>query len=186
MFAPVAGLEPATSAILRRFSQLSFTGVPYIFISIEAHAGHYPCLRYFNIFAHSDIANLNPSVSSVNIRIPAAHSAFILSHVFPRPYTTTFLPYCYVSGPTRGHCRGRNLPRFFWLYLRVSIPSLSTPSALRSISMPFRLSATYRLSPWLLAPSVISTNDFAYLPGLLAARPSAFAEGVGFEPTSHF
>ena len=49
--------------------------------------------------------------------------------------------------------------------------------------MPFRLSATYRLSPWLLAPSVISTNDFAYLPGLLAARPSAFVEGEGIEPS---
>ena len=34
--------------------------------------------------------------------------------------------------------------------------------------------------------SVISTNDFAYLPGLLAARPSAFAEGEGFEPPKRF
>ena len=99
VFAPVAGLEPATSAILRRFSQLSFTGVPYIFISIEAHAGHYPCLRYFNIFAHSDIANLNPSVSSVNIRIPAAHSAFILSHL---SLGLTLLPSCLIVT-----CRGQ-------------------------------------------------------------------------------
>ena len=51
--------------------------------------------------------------------------------------------------------------------------------------MPFRLSATYRLAPWLLAPSVISTNDFAYLPGLLAARPSAFVVGGGVEPPAH-
>jgi hypothetical protein len=32
---------------------------------------------------------------------------------------------------------------------------------------------------------VISTNDAAYLPGLLAARPSAFVEGGGVEPPAH-
>ena len=84
---PVCGTNPTSDSAL----PTELHGIPYIFIRIEAHAGHYPCLRYFNIFAHSDIANLNPSVRSVNIRIPAAHSAFILSHVFPRPYTTTYL-----------------------------------------------------------------------------------------------
>jgi hypothetical protein len=33
--------------------------------------------------------------------------------------------------------------------------------------------------------SVISTNDVAYLPGLHAARPSAFVEGDGLEPPAH-
>ena len=33
--------------------------------------------------------------------------------------------------------------------------------------------------------SVISTNDVAYLPGLHAARPSAFVEGGGVEPPAH-
>ena len=145
VFAPVAGFEPATSAILRRFSQLSFTGVPYIFIRIEAHAGHYPCLRYFNIFAHSDIANLNPSVRSVNIRIPAAHSAFILSHLSLGLILLPILVSCDLS---RRPFRIRNLPRFFRLYLRVSIPSLSTPSALRSLSMPFRSDGSHGPPPF--------------------------------------
>ena len=100
VFVAVAGLEPAT--VLHYLShtlyQLSYTA-PYIFIRIEAHAGHYPCLRYFNIFAHSDIANLNPSVSSVNIRIPAAHSAFILSHL---SLGLTLLPSCLIVT-----CRGQ-------------------------------------------------------------------------------
>ena len=32
---------------------------------------------------------------------------------------------------------------------------------------------------------MISTNDAAYLPGLHAARPSAFVEGGGVEPPAH-
>ena len=51
--------------------------------------------------------------------------------------------------------------------------------------MPFRLSATYRLAPWLLAPSVISTNDFAYITGIVSTRPSAFVVGGGVEPPAH-
>ena len=52
------------------------------------------------------------------------------------------------------------------------LPSISTPSACRSLSMPFRSG---------LSPSPCSINH-AYLPGLLSARPSAFVEGEGFEP----
>ena len=55
------------------------------------------------------------------------------------------------------------------------LPSLSTPSACRSLSMPFRSG---------LSPSPCSINH-AYLPGLLSARPSAFVEGGGVEPPAH-
>ena len=54
-----------------------------------------------------------------NIRIPAAHSAFILSH---HSLGLTLLPsrliLC-ISGPTRGRCGVRNLPCRLWLYLRI-------------------------------------------------------------------
>ena len=82
--------------------------------------------------------------------------------------------------------RIRNLPRLAWLYSAALFHATSFHSSLiiRSLSMPFRLNATYRLAPWLLAPSVISTNDFAYLPGLHAARPSAFVGKAGLEPTT--
>ena len=59
----------------------------------------------------------------------------------------------------------------------------STPSACRSLSMPFRFDTRTGLRPGCCTSSVISTNAFAYLPGLLAARPSAFVEGEGLEPT---
>ena len=91
-------------------------GIPYIFIKFEAHAGHHPCLRYFNIFAYGDIANLAPSVRSFKIRIPAAHSAFILSHP---SLGLTLLPILVSCGLSRRSLRIRNLPRFFRLYLRI-------------------------------------------------------------------
>lgn len=87
----------------------------------------------------------------LKFRIPAAHSAYILSHTsLGLALLPSRLILC-MSGPTRGRCGVRNLPCRLWLYLRVRIPSLSTPSACRSLSMPFRLCATYRLAPWLLA-----------------------------------
>jgi hypothetical protein len=48
--------------------------------------------------------------------------------------------------------------------------------------MPFRFSTRTGLRPGGCTSSVISTNDVAYLPGLLAARPSALVEGAGIEP----
>ena len=63
------------------------------------------------------------------------------------------------------------------------LPSLSTPSALRSLSMPFQLMALH--DPFgLLATTlaIVYSVYSAYLPGLHAARPSAFVEGEGFEP----
>ncbi len=93
--------------------------------------------------------NSEPSLhlfALLKFRIPAAHSASINLPPSPRSYTTTYHNVAHLVS-----CRIRNLHRFIWLYLRVEIPSLSTPSALMSLSMPFRLCATYRLAPWLLA-----------------------------------
>ena len=67
----------------------------------------------------------------------------------------------------RGHlvaAAGSELTLSHLVVLTDWIPSLSTPSACRSLSMPFRSG---------LSPSPCSINH-AYLPGLLAARPSAF------------
>ena len=62
----------------------------------------------------------------------------------------------------------------------------STPSACRSLSLPFRFDTRTGLRPGCCTSSVISTNDAAYLLGLLAARPSAFAEGERFELPKRF
>ena len=66
------------------------------------------------------------------------------------------------------------------------LPSLSTPSALRSLSLPFQLMALH--DPFgLLATTlaIVYSVYSAYLPGLHAARPSAFVEGGGLEPPAH-
>lgn len=65
----------------RRSVHLSYTAYHLCVVRTQAHAGHHPCLRYFNIFAHGDIANLTPSVSSVCVRLlPSAQFGIILSH----------------------------------------------------------------------------------------------------------
>ena len=114
-----------------------------------------------------------------NIRIPAAHSAFILSHhslgltllpsrliPFPRPYTTTFPPYSLHVGANSWPLRGSELTLSPPAVLTDWVPSLSTPSACRSLSMPFRFDTRTGLRPGCCTSSVISTNAFAYLPGL--------------------
>ena len=108
------------------------------------------------------------------------HRKFCLISAFLRLIRLSFSPtlpsalHYYLSSLvdlSRRSRRIRNLPRFFRLYLRVSIPSLSTPSALRSISMPFRFSTRTGLRPGCCTSSVISTNAFAYLPGLTLHDP---------------
>ena len=83
---------------------------------------------------------------------------------FPRPYTTTYLRVVVVGQLVA--LQIRKLPPFFRLYLRVSLPSLSTPSVSRSLSMPFRL----MLSPCFRSSqprSLAMLHQFlAYLPGL--------------------
>lgn len=118
----------------------------------------------------------------LRFRIPAAHSASILSHT---PLGLTLLPSRLIlclSGPTRGRCGVRNFPLSVWLYLRVEyrlFPLLPLSGLFRC-----RFDSVQRtgLRPGCLHSSVISINAVAYLPGLPAARPSAFVEVVGFEP----
>ena len=157
-------------------------GKPYIFIRSEAHAGHYPCLRYFNIFAHSDIANLAPSVRSVKYPHSCGSFGFHYLPPFPRPYTTTY-PLCRVTYLVGRSGFGNYLVAFGCTYGLNTV--FSTPSACRSLSLPFRFDTRTGLRPGCCTSSVISTNDAAYLPGLHAARPSAFVEGGGVGPPAH-
>ena len=130
-----------------------------------------------------------------NIRIPAAHSAFILSHTsLGLALLPSRLIVC-LSGPTRGRCGVRNFPLSVGLYLRVEyrlFPLLPLSGLFRcrfGLMVHTGSPLYHTLSsdmPWLPISPVISTNDFAYLPGLLAARPSAFAEGERFELPKRF
>ena len=87
------------------------------------------------------------------------------------------------------------LTSFLPVVLTGWIPSLSTPSALRPISMPFQLRALHEPRHLSVGHGVITAT--AYSPPLLPlciqyiqptcrdftlARPSAFVEGEGFEP----
>ena len=82
-------------------SPLHHTAYHICFIWIKAHAGAQPCLRYLVIRSWT-IANLAPSVRSFKIRIPAAHSAFILSHS-SLGLTLLPIPVPVAPCPTREH-----------------------------------------------------------------------------------
>ena len=85
-------------------------------------------------------------VSSVYIRIPAAHSAFIISHI---PLGLTLLPILASSDLSRRSLRIRNLPGRFRLYLRVwyrLFHSIGLSVSFAAVSIRY----TYRLAPWLL------------------------------------
>ena len=140
-------------------------GIPYIFIWIKAHAGHHPCLRYLVIRSWT-IANLSPSVRSVKYPHSCGSFGFHSLPPFPRPYTTTLPPYSLHFGANSWPLRGSELTLSPPAVLTDWVPSLSTPSACRSLSMPFRFDTRTGLRPGCCISSVISTNDFAYLPGL--------------------
>ena len=86
---------------------------------------------------------------------------------------------------SRRSYRIRKLPCRFRLYLRVEY----RPFPLRRLVGLFRCRFDQcNVQACALAActaSVISTNAFAYLPGLHAARPSAFVKGGGVEPPAH-
>ena len=94
---------------------------------------------------------------------------------------------------------GSEITSFLPVVLTGWVPSLSTPSALRSLSLPFQLRVLHEPHHLSVGHGVVTATAYsppilplcnsvysAYLPGLLAARPSAFAEGEGFEPPPMF
>ena len=119
--------------------------------------------RHISSCRDIDTATIDSSVSSINI-----HPLRWLIRLSFSPTLPSALHY-YLSSMvdlSRRSRRIRNLPRFFRLYLRVSIPSLPLRRLLRSISMPFRFDTRTGLRPGCCTSSVISTNDFAYITGI--------------------
>ena len=133
-----------------------------------------------------------------NIRIPAAHSAFILSH---HSLGLTLLPSRLIlcmSVPSALHyylpalffaCRGQLVAAAgFGTYLvasgctyglgTVSFHSFSLSVSFDAVSIRY----TYRLAPWLLYLLSDLNKCFCLLTGIISIRPSAFVEGAGFEP----
>ena len=134
------------------------------------------------------------------LRLCRNHSAFN-SHNFPRTYTTT---YPYVAAPPQpnaltrkaqgfgnylvssGCTHGLDTVSFHSICIEVSFATVSAQSFARA-SPPFggsRCHHRYGLLATHLA--IVYSVYSAYLPGLHSARPSAFAEGEGFEPPCHF
>ena len=158
--------------------QLSYTAY-HIYLSFIQAAGSHTSLRHTTqspsalLDLQSGFRNLIRFVCCLLATIqPTSHCPH-----FPRPYTTTYLSCMLCNSnrnPSRGSCRFGNYlaPP---VVLTDWLPSLSTPSALRSLSLPFRFRQ----------PASPVFNMLAYLPGLHAARPSAFVEGGGLEPPAH-
>ena len=128
-----------------------------------------------------------PNVSFILLRLYRNHSAFN-SHNFPRTCTTTYLfsMLLYFSNhyaPTRGALRfgtylvasgctyGLVTVSFHSFCIEVSFDAVSAQSFARPLA---GLLATHL--------AIVYSIYSAYLPGLHAARPSAFVEGEGFEP----
>jgi hypothetical protein len=124
------------------------------------------------------------------LRLFRNHSAFN-SHNFPRPYTTTYLfsmLLCHSNrhAPTRGALRfgtylvasscthGLVTVSFHSFCIEVSFAAVSAQGFARPLS---GLLATHL--------AIVYSVYSAYLPGLHAARPSAFVEGGGVEPPAH-
>jgi hypothetical protein len=124
------------------------------------------------------------------LRLFRNHSAFN-SHNFPRPYTTTYLfsmLLCHSNrhAPTRGALRfgtylvasscthGLVTVSFHSFCIEVSFAAVSAQGFARPLA---GLLATHL--------AIVYSVYSAYLPGLHAARPSAFVEGGGLEPPAH-
>ena len=125
---------------------------------------------------------------------PRSICTFCLNSAFLRLIRLSFSPtspsalHYYLSSMScdlsRRSFRIRKLPCAFGCTYGLGTVS-STPSACWSLSLPFRFDTRTGLRPGCCTSSVISTNDAAYLPGLHAARPSAFVEGGGVGPPAH-
>ena len=166
---------------------------PYIYSLIQA-AGSHTSLRQRRAHPHYWTCNQD-SVLFVQYvaMLSQPYSAFNLT-TFPRTCATTCQPYCsYRDQPVV--TAGSEITSFLPVVLTGWVPSLSTPSALRSISLPFQLRALHEPRHLSVGHGVITAT--AYSPPLLPlciqyiqptcrdftlARPSAFVEGEGFEP----
>lgn len=162
----VAGLEPASCALTRSHPlyQLSYT-TNHIYIEQSLIASCWKP-RQHKPSRTIGLALINCLLVLLNIRIPAAHSAFILSHP---SLGLTLLPsriiLC-ISRPTRGRCGVRNFPLSVGLYLRVEyrlFPLLPLSGLFRCRFDQCNVQACALAA---CTASVISTNDVAYLPGL--------------------
>ena len=184
----VGGLEPPTVSLPQELQtwllyQLSYTTpINMYYPKFRPYAEPNPA---YDSWLFAQRAYSEPSLhlfALLKFRIPAAHSASIN---LPPSLGLTLLPSRLIlcmSGPSRGRCGVRNLPCRLWLYLRFwcrLFPLLQLVGLFRC-----RFDSVQRtgLRPGCLHSSVISINAVAYLPGLHAARPSAFVEVVGFEP----
>ena len=162
VFGVVAGLEPAHNGVNDISSlyalPLSYT-THHIYLSIIQAAGSHTSLRQ-QPQSPSALLDLQ-SGFSIHFVLYVAIIATIqpTSHVphFPRPYTTTYLScmlLCHSNrNPSRGSCRFGNylVPP---VVLTDCLPSLSTPSALRSLSLPFRFN--HPVSPVLQYVSLLA------------------------------
>ena len=139
MFAAVTGLEPATSAILRRFANLASRHTMYIYSSTQATVSH----NRFNISRpHYWTCLSDIDVSFSMLRCYRNHSAFN-SHNLPSDLRY-YLPALLLRvGANSWPLQGSELTSFLLVVLTGWVPSLSTPSALRSISLPFQLRALH-------------------------------------------
>ena len=181
------GLEPPTQPLTASSKPTELHDTPYIYSLIQA-AGSHTNLRHTRR-AHPQYWTCNQD--RISIRSVCCD---VIATIQPSILTTSLglalLPICSVcccDTATVTHqlvmLADSELTSFLPAVLTDWLPSLSTPSVVRSLSMPFQLMVLH--DPFgLLATTlaiVFSVNS-AYLPGLLAARPSAFVEGEGFEP----
>ena len=126
------------------------------------------------------------------LRLCRNHSAFN-SHNFPRTmvlmvHATTFQPYCYHRDLTRRSSLVRKLPASDCC-TRGPLSCRLFPLAHQPGLFRCRFSSELCTIPCGITrhPSCHCVSVYsAYLPGLHSARPSAFAEGEGFEPPCHF
>ena len=171
---------------------------PYIYSLIQA-AGSHTSLRH-TTQSPSALLDLQSGFSIQFVLYVAVarqpYSAFN-SHNLPSDLCYYLPALLFTLKPTRGYCwfgnylvssgctYGLDTVSFHSIRFEVYFAAVSAQGFARA-SPPFggsRCHHRYGLLATHLA-IVFSVNS-AYLPGLLAARPSAFAEGAGVEPAAH-
>ena len=185
---PVCRSKPTSDCAL----PTELHGIPYIFIPhTSSWQPHQPTTYDAEPIRIIGLAIRIPYFNSFcMLRLFRNHSAFN-SHNFPRTYTTTYLFSMLLSQqPSRTNpwcSQIRKLPRFAsgctygigyrlfpLLCIEVSFAAVSAQGFARPLA---GLLATHL--------AIVYSVYSAYLPGLHAARPSAFVEGGGVEPPAH-